>query len=337
VLQLSNKTPFAPAICLFPDKDGVDTLYIVVRATFEIGDELRIAEEQLPPQAQDEFWGDSTSSSIKQVSDFHIGKPGTDIGLLGHAWAPDGEAVTDMYVYLLVGERQKALRVFGNRYWKNGQITRPEPFQAMPLVYERAFGGMHEVTREDGTSAVLLEERNPVGLGFRGERTDQELEGLPLPNIEDPEHLIQAPNDTPPPAGFGFIAPTWLPRREYAGTYDDKWQKTRSPYLPDDFDPRFFNCAHSDLTLDRYLEGGESVKIRNASAAGELDFYIPKCTFSNRVSIAKRSEHPPLNLETVLIEPDDNRLSLTWRAALLCDKETLHIHEVEVNLLEIEI
>ena len=337
MLQLLNKTPFAPAICLFPNKDGIDTLFIVVRATFEIGEVLRIAKNQLPPQQQDEYWGEPAKSSVKYVSDYHIGKPSTDVCLVGHAWAPAGQAVTDLYVYLLVAEQQKALRVFGNRLWQNGQISAPEPFQTMPLVYEYAFGGTHELKSEAGETNILLEERNPVGRGFRGERNAQELEGFPLPNIEDPENLIQTPDDTPPPAGFGFLAPTWLPRREYAGTYDEQWQKTRAPYLPDDFKPRYFNSAHPSLVFDRYLQGGEPIKLRNASINGEMDFHIPACKFSNRVRVANRTEEPPLNLETVLIEPDDNRLSLVWRAALPCDKETLNIHEVEVNLLEIKI
>jgi hypothetical protein len=322
---------------LFPDKEGVDTLYIVVKGTFDIGQSLRIATEQLALAAEDVYWGDPSASSVKYASDFHIGKPATDVALVGNAWAPEGQAVTEMYVYLLVAEKQKALQVFGDRYWRNGRITAPEPFQTMPLIYERAYGGAHTVQGEDGQKNILLEERNPVGLGFRGERNEQELEGLPLPNIEDPEHLIQTPEDKPRPAGFGFLGPTWQPRREFAGTYDERWQKTRAPYLPDDFDPRFFTCAHPDLVFDRYLQGGEPVKIRNASVEGEMDFYIPACKFSNRVTIANRVEEPPLNLETVLIEPDDKRLSLVWRAALPCDKETLKVQELEIDLLEIVI
>jgi hypothetical protein len=335
LLQLKNKSPFAPAIALFPDEEGVDTLYVVVRATFDLGESLTIAEQQLPPLAQDEFWGDPTNSSLKYISDFHTGKPGTDVALVGNAWAPEGNAISEMYVYFGVAEKQKALKVSGNRYWQNNHITAPEPFDTMPLVYELAYGGSHTVEGEEPEH--LIEEHNPVGRGFRGKRSDEEIQGMPLPNIEDPNHLIQSPDDTPPPAGFGFIAPPWQPRLQYAGTYDEPWQKTRAPYLPEDFDSRFFNCAHPDLTFDRYLKGGEPIKIRGASARGDLDFFVPACVFSNKVKIAGSTKEPLLNLETVLIEPDEQRLSLTWRAALPCDKKALKVEEIELDLLEIHI
>jgi hypothetical protein len=335
VLQLKNNSPFAPAISLFPDENGVDTLYIVIKATFHIGDQLTIAEQQIAPTAQDVFWGDPANSSLKYVSDFHIGKPGTDVALVGNAWAPDAKPVSELYVYFGVAEKQKALKVSGNRIWKNGQITAPQLFESMPLVYELAYGGSHIIDGEE--PKYLIEDRNPVGRGFRGERSDEEMEQLPLPNIEDPEHLIQSPNDTAPPAGFGFIAPPWQPRLQYIGTYDEEWQKKRAPYLPDDFDSRFYHCAHPDLVFDRYLQGGEPIKIRNACIGGEMDFLLPHCTFENKISIAKRTEQPPLNLETALVEPDEQRLTLVWRASLPCDKESLKVHEVEVNVLEIQI
>ena len=292
----------------------------------------------IPPvwlYAQDVFWSDPANSSLKYTSDFHLSKPGTDVALVGNAWAPDGQAVSEMYVYFGVDEKQKALKVSGSRYWANGQITTPEPFEDMPLVYELAYGGSHIIEGEE--PEYLIEDRNPVGKGFRGKRSNEEIEGMPLPNIEDPNHLIQSPNDTPPPAGFGFIAAPWQPRLQYTGTYDEQWQKTRAPYLPEDFDSRFFNCAHRDLTFDRYLKGGEPVKIRGASVNGDLDFFVPVCIFTNKVKIAGNVKEPLLNLETILVEPDEQRLSLTWRAALPCDKKNLKCEEISIDLAEIQL
>lgn len=36
MLQLRNESPFVPGLFLFPDEQGVDTLYVVVKATFEL-------------------------------------------------------------------------------------------------------------------------------------------------------------------------------------------------------------------------------------------------------------------------------------------------------------
>jgi hypothetical protein len=43
-------------------------------------------------------------------------------------------------------------------------------------------------------------------------------------------------------------------------------------------------------------------------------------------------ETPAFNLETLLLEPGDLRVGLTWRAALVCDKQALKVRRVTVNL-----
>ena len=56
---------------------------------------------------------------------------------------------------LSVAERQKTLRIFGNRLWQNGAITAPQPFESMPIVYEYAFGGTHEVDSDQPDQTTL--------------------------------------------------------------------------------------------------------------------------------------------------------------------------------------
>ncbi|MFQ5503533.1 MAG: DUF2169 domain-containing protein [Planctomycetota bacterium] len=333
MLQLENRSPFEAAITVFPDEAGVDTLYVVVKGTFELGSRLSIAKVQLPPTMADEYWGEPGASSLKYASDMHLSKKATDVVLVGSAWAPTGKKVTELDVSLEVANKKKPVRVFGNRYFKRGflgsSVSRPEPFESMPLVYERAFGGVHEFDTQ--RNKVLAESRNPVGAGFRGKRKSKELAGRPLPNLEDPACLVEKAGDKARPAAFGFVAPSWQPRLSYAGTYDEAWQKSRAPYLPKDFDPRFFNAAHPDLVCDGYLEGGEPVRIENASRNGLLEFTLPGCRLGIEVRIAGRSEKPEPKLETVLIEPDENRLSLVWRASLACDKQTLKVEQVTID------
>ena len=329
MLQLNNNTPLAAQLALFPNEQGIESLYIIVKATFDMGPQWTLADEQLPPCAADEHWTDDTaSSSLKVASEFHTGKSATDIILQGHAWTPHGREVEQMDVSLVLGNLSKTIRVQGDRQWHNGGITRPRPFASMPLVYERAFGGVHR----EADRVIASEERNPVGCGFTGRRKAKEVQGEPLPNLEDPGHLIQSPGDTPPPTCFAYVAPSWQPRRSFAGTYDEAWQKTRAPYLPTDFNPRFFNMAHPDLVYTGYVQGGEPVQITGVSPAGPLVFNLPLVGLAASVRVRNRIERPGFNLETVLIEPDNKSLSLTWRAAMPCDKEALKIREVTVNL-----
>lgn len=329
MLQLKNNTPFAAQLALFPNQHGVDSLYIIVKATFNIGKQWTLADEQKPPQGEDEYYSDDpATSSIKNASDMHIGKPSTDIIMLGHACPPGGNKVRQMDVNLSVGQVNKTIRVIGDREWNNGTIGPAIPFTAMPLVYEKAFGGIH---KKDG-NIIAGEARNPVGCGFSGKRKSKELNGLPLPNLEDPRKLLQYAGDIVTPAGFGFISPSWQPRVSFAGTYDEHWQKKQAPYLPEDFDLRFFNMSHPELVYPGYLLGGEPVHISGVQAERALQFNLPTVALSADVYFNSRSEQPVFNLETLLIKPDNLQLSMTWKAAMPCDKETLKIREVSINL-----
>ena len=336
MLQLKNETPFAATMALFPNEQGIDSLYVVVKATFGLGGGVHVADDQVPPLAADQFWADPVKSSIKYAADLHLTKPSTDVALVGRARAEHGGAVPYLDTTLVIAEKTKSLRVFGNREWRDdGSVTPPEPFESMPLVYEFAFGGVHKVKSEP--PEVLSEPRNPLGRGFRGKRKDREMAGRPLPNIEDPAEPFEQAGDKASPQGFGFIAPSWQPRLPYAGTYDQAWQENRAPYLPEDFDPRFFNAAHPDLVFDRYLQGGEPVEVLNASRDGPVRFTLPVCALSLSVEIAGAVETPPLNLETVLIEPDQRRVCLTWRAMQPCDKKALKIGNVEIAIQDLTI
>jgi hypothetical protein len=157
------------------------------------------------------------------------------------------------------------------------------------------------------------------------------MEGQPVPNLEDPGTPLEQLGQDATPACFAPSAASWLPRRRFAGTYDENWQRKRAPYLPADFDARFLQCASPELTFDRYLEGGEPVEIKGASAEGPLAFTLPQAHLAIEVRVAGSVERPVAKLETVLVEPDANRLCLTWRAALPCDRKVMKVEKVSIS------
>ena len=333
MLQLINQSVFAPAINVLADREGIDTLYVVVRGTFSLTAPSTPAGEQPAPVAGDVYWGDPGASSLRYASDVHVGKRGTDVALVGHAHAPRGRAVPEMLAAVTVAARRKVIRVVGDRTWRTGGsgFGAPRPFTSMPLVYERAFGGCDPGAARDRAASRLAEERNPVGRGFRGRRAAKEASGEPLPNLEDPLRPLKGFGDHPPPAAFGFVAPSWQPRRSWAGTYDDDWKRNRAPFLPKDFDSRFANAASADLSFDDFLRGGEPMLLEGVSPSGPILLSLPATRPRIEVQIAGARERPPSRLETVLIEPDEGRLSLTWRAALRCDKRALRIQTIRIG------
>jgi hypothetical protein len=311
------------------EPNGRGYAFVVLKGTFALrkqrqGVEPAIADEQLPLCYGDETTGTPESSSIRFASDMLPPKPCTDVVMVGHAHAP--RATTTLDVTLTVGRLSKMVRVFGDRafYRTMGrtEISAPAQFTSMPLVYERAFGG------KDGS---LFEERNPVGAGFVAPGND-DVDGRRLPNLEDPRQLLVRPGDRPPPGGFGFISPSWWWRRQYAGTYDERWRREQCPMQPLDFDPRFYHAAHPELISPSPLRGGEMVSATNARPGGaELSFRLPSPQLSATSIVKRVRQAAPFRLSTVLIDADAMLLLLTWTATIECGRELLMVERVTIE------
>lgn len=327
-MHLKNRTPFSAQSTVMTNEDGIDTLYTIVRASLVLGKQWVLADEQVEPQAQDEYWGEPDASSLKYSLDFHTGKAATDVIIMGDAVARNSQPVKQLDVSVMVGSLQKTLRVYGDRYWHSGNATFPEDFQSMPLVYENAFGGAYCVDNQ----LHSLEQRNPVGKGFRGRRPASEMEGLALPNIEDPRELIVDISDAPKPAGFGVIAPHWLPRANYRGTFDANWQQQRAPFLPLDYDKRFQNTAHSDLIYPGFLQGGEEVKISNMNPQGDIRFLLPHINIKGQINVAGQKHPLKFNMETLIIETSTRQIQMVWKSAYICNNNFQKIRMVDLAL-----
>jgi hypothetical protein len=332
MLQLNNTTPFEAAIMLLPDLEGVNTVFAVVKATLDVGEALTVAEKPVPVVLTDKHHGEPATSSIRVPSDVCLGKPATDVLLLGSAWAPNGRPAWQADVSLSAGPVSKTVRVFGDRVWESGAagttMAWVTPFERMPLIWERAYGGADQTDK--GPTA---DPRNPVGAGFRVRGGAKPLAGSPLPNLEDPAALISSPSDAPAPAAFAPVAAHWEPRKSYAGTYDAAWQQHRAPYLPADFDPRFFQLAPLGLTVPGHLRGGEVIDVRGATPNGWLRVALPTWSVQVTFRLPGGPQERPAVLDTVIVEPEVPRVVLVWRAALRCDKKALKVDEVHVGVL----
>ena len=333
MLEIKNRTPFVAAIVPGLDREGRDTVTVIVKGTFDLGARTALApsEKQIPIAHAETFHGEPGVSSIKYEADACPAKKGTDVVLVGHACSI--RPVPSLDVSLSVGPVRKIVRVTGDRAWFRslGRIALSDPiaFTKMPLVYERSFGGGDRAIENEASRP--RDPRNPLGVGFTSAVEPERIEGLRLPNLEDPDHRIETPADRPPVAGFGFIGRDWLPRRAFAGTYDDVWQAERFPFLPADFDDRFFNGAHPALVSARLFKGGEAVHVTNVTEAGELGFRLPSAPPRVALSIRRTvTDHLPA-LDTVLIEPDHKRVVLTWRVTVPCPRLFLYIDHVRIS------
>ena len=197
-------------------------------------------------------------------------------------------------------------------------------------------------TREEALLAEAWWEENPVGRCFapawhlRAARTKR----LPAPQIEDPDHPFtaraawkamlgkaQASHRRALKAqGLGLIARTWEPRLKEAGSFDAAWAASGAPYPPD-YSLAFNNCAHQDLQC-RHLAGDETVELINLcaeSAPGAckdargnqlLRFQLPGLHPFLLVGREEGTwEQIPAVLDTLILEPDEGRVTFLQRAS----------------------
>ena len=339
MFEVVNRTPFLHALIPGLDRDDVAQLTLLLKGTFRIprrGGPAVWGDEQVPIRHADETTGPEPTASARHESDLAPLKPGTDVILLGHAHAR-ARARTAVDVSLEVGPLRKVVRVFGDRVWTRAGVewiaSRPLAFERLPLVYERASGGTDLADPDPARRGA--DERNPAGTGFALAGRRDRLEGLRLPNLEDPARPITSWEDRPPVAGLGWVSRAWLPRRLLGGTFDAAWTRERAPLLPHDFDARFFNGAPADQVVTPHLTGGEPVRLRQVMPDEMVAFELPRVDFRIQLAIDATAEQRAPKLDTVVIEPDLERVTLCWRDTFLCGRRLRRIRRVVVRRADV--
>lgn len=322
--QVINVTPFAAAILPSQDRDGRELAVAILKATYRLSPDAPVTpappDAQLPVAVADVHWGDPGTTSVRYAGEGSPAKAGTDVAVVGHAY---GRGRREVEAGFRLGKLEKALVVSGPRVWVAGfpvAIAGPVPFDKAPIRYEHAFGGAYE----EGGKPVAWPE-NPVGVGFAKAVVDR----APLPSVELRGGRFRSVKDRPAPGGLGFIPGGWKQRASFAGTYDAAWEKSRRPLLPADLDERFWNTVPQDQVHRPKLAGGETLVLLNLhpeaeTVAVQLPRLSPTATF--RVKDAETAL--PMTADTLLVEPDEGRLAITYRAILPVGEDRMRMRSV---------
>jgi hypothetical protein len=335
-MDLINATRMPTGYTLGVEASGRELLVIVTKGTFVLpraGEAVRLHEQQLPLVTADVFSGDPATSAPVCESDFSPRKPACDVLLVGSAYAPAGRPTASVGVQLQVGPMRKRIEVVGNRHWKTGlrgiHASAPQPFVQQPVSYDVAFGGTD--TRSDDPSEHGAYHANPAGRGFHPRVSRQSLDGTPLPNTHEPGCPIESPFGTYRPMAFGPVGRGWAGRRGYAGTYDQRWINDVSPFLPADFDDRYFQAAPADQQISWPSEQLEVV-LSNLTPDGLRHFVLPH--FEAPVWLfPKHGEREELKavLATIVLEPDQDRFTMSWRVARPLKRSVFEVAQVLVG------
>lgn len=319
----TNDTPYKAAVLPFTIY-GAKSHTIMVKGTFQImnGASAETAEEQLPFEGADAPSGESPEASARYESDFVPFKPKADVLCVGKAYAPEGRATTKQIIRFRIGPVDKMILITGNRYWDKtyvglgARISAPEPFTSMDVSYENAYGGKEPGSPQGYISYPL----NPVGKGYV--KDENHLHGVPLPNLEDPNHPVRNWWDPAPPVAFGPVGRYWTPRIQRAGTYDQQWLDNRAPEPPEDFDPAYYNCAPADQQIKGYLHGDETLQIDNMHPdhphfQARLPGVRVRSFLSWDMGQGPRLDEIPMNLDTLWVDMEALLLVLVWRGRLI--------------------
>lgn len=329
-MELINATRMIAGYTMGMEPSGRERLVVVVKGTFRIPDgqeAIRLDDEQVPLVTSDVFFGEPGRSAPRYEADFAPRKQRCDVLLHASACAPDGRPVTRARVGVRVGDWSKAFTVVGDRVWvvsaEGITATAPEPYLQMPITYDRAFGGTDDRAEEPSQHAAFL--RNPSGRGFHKHLQREWVDGSPLPNTEESDRPVISPHGDYQPMSFGPIGRHWHPRAGYAGTYDERWLEEHFPFLPPDFDEQYYQAAPADQQIP-FPQGGEEVVLVNLTGNGRTSFVLP--AFQAPIHFFPKKggrEDGTLVLDTMLIEPNLQRFTLTWRASRPI---TRSLHEV---------
>lgn len=305
------------------DVSGREHLVVVAKATWsipEVGQRPRPLPAQ-PLSHTDHFTGAPGLSALRYGCDIYRFKPRCDVLFDACARPPDNTPVKRLGVGFRVGPLTKALNVYGKRYWRKvlGRFTlsEAEPFTCMPLHYDQAIGGSRSYHSRSGDEMRETFLENPIGIGWAGPNTLDQLLNTPAPCLEALDDPIRQPDAAHHPVAFGALGRQWPARLRYAGTYDDDWQRNVFPFIPEDFDERFHQTAPEDQQID-FPEGGEEVALVNmVPGRPNVRFCLPALGHMPVRVLRKDFTSHTVNavVDTLFFETEQQRFSAVWRTS----------------------
>jgi hypothetical protein len=327
-----NTTPFLAETFPYQDKHCAKFCVAVVRATYDVDEQGNCtpSKAQSPFVYADTHYGDPEFTSIRVETDFAPVKPKCEVLLDAIAMAPRGQQAESVEVRLVGPGLDKRAVVTGQRRWFRGglgiQASRPTPFVSMPLAWHLAFGG---TDRTDPDPAKHRSDTiNPIGSGYLVGQSD--IDGTPLPCVEHPASRMRIWNDRPRPIGFGPVPRFARERARYAGTYDKHWMENVLPFLPQDFDDRYFQAAPEDQWLDRLGEGMVFGCI-GMNARGRFGVRLPRLSVPVRFVFDDHLERKTMVPDTLIIVPHESRIVLVGRVGTKLPRKFVRLEEVQVG------
>lgn len=303
-MKLVNTTPYPADVFRMSIGDDRIAASVLARVTYDFSSGALVPSPEQPWIVSPVPWEAPDGAGAMDTDDVFY-KGGVDVFVFGRAVAARGEPVKRMDVTVSIGSFIRKVVVFGDRVWRRqsgGGLapSDPEPFTEMPLTLAFAFGGKDTY---DGLEVAWPD--NPHGKGFCVGPEEDSAVDRPLPNIEDPDHLIQHWSDHPDPAGVA-LCPRFMSARMRNGLILDDRGRISA------IRPTFYNAAFPPMIAER-VKPGDAIRITGVSAEGPLELVVPRHDLFVRARFGPEAREVPLAIDQVGIEVDKKRAFIAYR------------------------
>lgn len=262
---------------------------IILKASFSFANDsvMPLCGQKPALRRHEEHHEHNPMRSIRAPSDWVPFLNKVDILFSGSAHAPRGTSTAALPVRLSIGRAEDGqISVVFDKQLLARSVSKDggsgPPFERMPIIYERAFGGIGHLL-------------NPIG-------------------TQNPTIVYIAPEAKELPAGFGPISSRWPSRKKRLQGHTLRPLEDPLLELPAEFDAFYFQSAPDDQRLD-YLAGDEIILLEHLHAEHpELEMRLPGARALYRVVTAAGMSKPVgLNPDTLFIDGDAQTCTLTYR------------------------
>jgi len=360
------------------DPDGPFLFTVVVKETFLLKNGNVAPSEEPEPLLEDAQTRASTDGRVDlpvRLPDLVPDKLAPDLIVL--ATARRSTPAQEAEVALLVGEREvHRLRLTGpriaTRVGERWELSPAEPWEQMPLSWDRAYGGTEQHTPEPDLQDVpelfrLPYPRNDLGIGFVTGAAPAPPDTMPMPCVELPDDRLTATrllcptpgawHRQPRPGGWGWVEPHWFPRSVHwpmgapwadpdAGPVPEEElgilprgitaRAHASPFENDVLRPEFFQEAVPALRLPG-LDHAASIGFDGLEPA-RTAIRLPAGRPVVQLATPRRPTLPEIKLLTLVLDLDGGVLLRLWAAPLRLDGPELSgVPEDALETLEVEL
>ena len=317
-----NQTSVPAELMVTEGENGMRAGVVVAKATFLIGSgsiELD-TEGPLPVLTEDV----PTELGVLPQDTLVPGpRAPFEVALLAAAY-PSGELGEEMTVHLTIADRELALGVSGDRFWRETEAgpvaSAPAPFTRLPLTWSRTFGGRADVWVDPHTCVWVEDPLNPEGRGFDAFEAARGLagswgapQGFPrvgegeraLPNLERPTDRASSWGARPEPYCWAPLSisnrlvPRWQSERTLNGQEGSSLLHS-------------LQRCHPDLCFPS-APVGAPVRLRGCHPDGDLEFRIPALRVGLDYELGARSGYRDASPQLLIIMADERRFTMTYR------------------------